>query len=104
MPVWHTFRRIAVYRGGDLDRLYWFFDMIDATLVLDQHGRSTRETKRHRFKDEARYSRLTRSPGGRGWVTPEIPADVVEEALAKAREQITFSTDGVIVTPNEGKE
>lgn len=104
MPVWHNFRPITVNRGDDLDRLYWFFYMIEATLVLDQHGRSTRETKRHRFKDEVRYSRLDRSPWGRGWVTPEIPADVVEEALARAREQITFSAEGVIITPNEGKE
>jgi len=85
--------RIQVLRStDDLTRRCWEFTILDFPKVhLEYYGEEERATRRHKWKSVGDiYTRLDHRRHGSIKEEPEVPADVVEEALAKFAEQLEF--------------
>lgn len=81
--------RVEVIREeGPLRRQVWTFTILDfPKVILDLYSVQGRASKRHKWRVlEGDYCRL-----GRGRPPePEVPDDVVEDALQAYREQLVF--------------
>ena len=82
-------RMEIVREEGPLRRRVWTFTVLDfPKVILDGYSVQERATKRHKWRalDEGYYARLgrVRSP------EPEVPDDVVEDALQAYREMLVF--------------
>jgi len=86
-------QRIEISREtSDLTRKLWVFTILDfPKFHLEYYGEEERKTKRHKWKAPGpTYHRLERMRHGTINEEPEVPADVLEEALAKFAEQLEF--------------
>ena len=86
--------RITVTRETDeLHRQQWVFTTFNLPAIhLEEYAEEARKTKRHKWRVEGNqvYSRLFGSRFQGLKVEPEIPQDVIDEALDAARAMIGF--------------
>lgn len=82
-------------RSDDLRRRVWEFALFDfPRVVLDVYREEDRPSTRHRkWRTLRRYQRLRYGNfhGEKIREEPEVPGDVLEEALERYREQIAFA-------------
>lgn len=88
---------VEVARGEDpLKRRVWTFVILDFPRVhLEEYAEQERPSKRHKWRTKAHYTRL--SYRGEGEVIreePEVPEDVLKEAVGKYRERLEFKVWG----------
>lgn len=89
-------QRVEVVRGDDLVRERWVFTVFDFPMVLLEYfGGEERKTRRHKWRATRKYERLgvRRGPYYEGMIIteePEIPEDVVVEAVKKLGERLEF--------------
>lgn len=82
----YSFHHTILRDEGPLRRQRWRFTLIEHVLHLDEWAIEIRQTPRHRrWETLESYVRLhgTRNE-------PDIPAEIVEEALEVARGRMTF--------------
>lgn len=84
-------------RHSKTEREVWEFTVLDyPTVHLEFYGKQERKTPRHGWKSKTSYHRLhmdrNRDVGDRLKEEPEVPEDVLEEALEQVRSKITFKT------------
>lgn len=80
---------------GGLERELWVFEVLRfPQVVLEHYGQYARKTKRHKWRMAGdRYDRLhvdRHEPGNRLKEEPDVPEDVMNEAMQLMRDKMKF--------------
>ena len=79
----------------DLNRERWEFSLWDSPKAyLETYAVDERKTKRHKWRTKAAYERLGSGRTAHYEIIreePEVPQDVIDEAMEKLRGQLVFS-------------
>jgi hypothetical protein len=76
---------------GPFYKTIYTFTNVEEFVVLEKVDEQEKASKLHKWRSNVIYERLYGGYGTPRKVEPEIPTDVIEEALTYFRSQITFS-------------